>query len=212
MPSTIYAQFQTLCNNVDGGRIPTFVNQQNLIFDYNNNVVILENFDCDPCITGIDSQECDKIKACREKCSQLIPEDTELIIAECEIDCASEFPNDPHAYHHCLNYCRELPFREHRACVAACGGITNLRQPVSQETRIAIWYTTGFTTAPYYSGDPLYFRQFPISTFNTSTLIINLGHDFGNRPLSYCIQVITVVRYDDGSCCAFINQHCEDLG
>lgn len=203
---------QITCNNVDlNVNIPTFFNQQEVIFNSEVGTVNISNFDCDPCKTGLSFNECNDRKICRTKCDLLLPENPEIIIEECERDCAIEFPNDPNSYHHCLGYCRELPYLNYNNCLLECGIIGNIRQPISEVTNIRIWYTTALTI-PFFQGNPNFNMTFPVRSYDGQNLIFNLNHDFGMEPLSYCIITDTVINYNDGSCCRFINFFCANKG
>src|SRR5690606_11334766 len=94
-----------------------------------------------------------------------------------------------------------------------CGTVPTVRLPLTQETRIQIWYTTELTAYPYYDGPPNYDMLFPIQTYyGSDEMFFSLMHDFGTTPLSYCIIAQTVIKYDDGTCCGFTNAACFDKG
>jgi len=99
----------------------------------------------------------------------------------------------------CKNECGELPLEQ--------------REVVSYSVQVLIWYNTGWTetmdgSEDVRAGTPLIIGQPP------NTVTVNLNHQFPNQPISYCYLVLTVLFYDDQTCCVYVyvDDNCFNLG
>lgn len=103
------------------------------------------------------------------------------------------------------------PLADYQECYEECGPYSIIKSVVEVQSRVRIWYTTELTAYPYFNGSPNYSGYFN-STISGGSIEFNIPHDFGTVPISYCIYITTVIKFDDGSCCVYINYVCADLG
>lgn len=187
--------------------------QVEVFYDYNTNTLSGIYTGCDPCLLGSQSavQNCE----CRRGCTDLIPENYQDIIDECKDDCAIEFPNDPNGYHHCLNYCDQLPFEEYNQCLNACGPPA---QPVKEIVAYQYQFIASWARIPFHPWDftgnyqtetsPVIFS----STINFTPWVVPNPWPNVASSSNTCYAIILVILYSDNTQCQFIEELCQLIG
>lgn len=167
---------------------------------------------CDPCSYEDGVATCEAERLCKEACADLIPEEADYLqqVAQCELDCAADFPNDPNSYHHCLNYCNDLPYEDHNQCLQSCGSTERVRTIAQSGYAYNFWWSHGFTTSMQGPPDES-FVSTPRSGF-VGQIVHQSDQNFQNKSISYCYQYEVFVEYQDGTCCRYVGQGCFQKG
>lgn len=196
-----------------------YIGQQSLaqvevFYDFSSNTVSASYSGCDPCLLGsvAAAQTCE----CRIDCLEQIPENYQEIIDECQEDCAVEFPNDPNAYHHCLNYCSELPYGDYNSCLNACGS------PTFAQVEIVAYryqYISSWARVPFHPWD--FTGNYDITPWSPVLTGPNITFGAYNLPAPWpgvtttsntCYAVRLLILYSDNTECLFTGQSCNIIG
>lgn len=188
--------------------------QVEVFYEFNTNTPSGIYTGCDSCLLGSQSavQNCE----CRRGCTDLIPENYQDIIDECKDDCAIEFPNDPNGYHHCLNYCDQLPFEEYNECLNGCGPPA---QPVKEIVAYQYQFIASWARIPFhpwdFTGNYVVTPWSPIFASSSITIVpwtvpapwpgvVSTSNTF------YAIRL--AILYSDNTECIFLGQTCQLIG
>ncbi len=170
-----------------------------------NGRLVISGLSCDPCQYNEASLA---VCQCQQSCNSLEPSPSAEVESDCELDCESQFPNDPNAIHHCITYCREEPYTAYNNCRSNCGVLTRMRRPVEYRVRANLWYFRGATPSPNRLGQP--------HEMINDRLINLLAGGILNVPLdnapagvfSYCVATRIDITYSDGRICTFFDFNC----